>query len=149
MSGLGIELLGGKAGCSWSIGVTVLSAFFGCSMHQGRLWVLVSLSLVELAYMSYMPSPPCSRWHLGTRWCRRVPWHGNACIGPCSGIGEGGRCCCSAPLHSNVSTCWSDREVSVAVDPLLEWCPRVVKWLELGGVGWCLHLYEAREYEIV
>ena len=34
--GLGIELLGGKAGCSRSIGVgvAVLSAFFGCSMHQ-------------------------------------------------------------------------------------------------------------------
>ena len=111
VAGLGIGFLGGPVDCSRSIGVglAVLFVSFGHSMHLGLFLVSVLL-LNLLACRSCTPNPSCLYWHLGTRWCCRVPWHGNACIGPWLVIGEGGSCCCSALLHSSVSTCWTSRE---------------------------------------
>ena len=35
----------------------------------------------------------------------------------------------------------------VVVQSFLKWGPRMVEWIEVGVLGWCLHLCKAREYE--
>ena len=92
--------------------------------------------------------PPCSRWRSGRRWCWCVPWHGNACIGLLSGIGKGAAVAVvsfDTAAQTPVGPVREDYHFwSVVVDPFLERGPGVVEWVELRGLGWCLHLYKTR-----